>query len=200
MKKLARNWRKSHNLSSSLPTWEDPSLNDSRPMDTEEQEELVRSLEMTQAQQSFIWRWVFAGLLFCYAVFQLYSIYQQATYPWKLRYHAYFMEDIDSWMVIFADWVAVLVCSMAIVGLLHNSKHQRRWIWYSCYTGLILAVFWLYYMIRMSRFRWDVFWLPFGPLCGASICLYVDHLLAQSSEEVRKLRGYMLGKGSYMDH
>lgn len=26
---------------------------------------------------------------------------------------------------------------------------------------------------------------------GAGICLYVDHLLDESSEEVRKLRGYM---------
>ncbi|XP_021597980.1 uncharacterized protein LOC110604166 isoform X1 [Manihot esculenta] len=198
MKKLARNWRKSQDSKSSLPTWEDPSLDDSRPMDTEEQEAFVRELERTQAQQSLLWRRVFAGLLFCYAMFQLYSIYQQTTSPWELRYHAYFMEDIDSWRVISADWLAVFACSMAIVGLLHNSMHRRRWIWYSSFTGLILAVFWLYYMLRiiclchrMSRFRWDVLWLPFGPLSGAVICLYIDHLLTQSSEEVRKLRGYM---------
>ncbi|EEF48128.1 uncharacterized protein LOC8265103 isoform X2 [Ricinus communis] len=191
MKKLARNWRKSRDENSSLPTWEDPSLDDSRPMDTQEQEELVRSLERTQAQQSLLWRRVFAGLLFCYAAFQVYSIYQQATSPWELRYHAYFMEDMSSWMVISADWVAVLACSMAIMGLLHNSKQYRPLIWYSCFAGLALAVFWLYYMLRMSRFRWDVLWLPFGPLSGAGLSLYVDHLLIESSEEVRKLRGYM---------
>ncbi|KAJ9183856.1 hypothetical protein P3X46_007661 [Hevea brasiliensis] len=152
-------------------------------MDTEEQEELDRSLESLQR--------VFAGILFCYAVLQLYSIYQQASSPRELRYRAYFMEDIDSWMVISADWVAVLVCSMAIVGLLHNSEHQRRWIWYSLFTGLRLAFFWLYYMQKMSRLRWDVLWLPFGPFIPAGICLYVDYLLTLSSSEVRKLRGYM---------
>ncbi|KAL3021747.1 hypothetical protein AAZX31_05G209600 [Glycine max] len=44
---------------------------------------------------------------------------------------------------------------------------------------------------RLPKFRWDVIWLPFGPLGASAICLYVDHLLTESSEEVRKLRGYM---------
>ncbi|KAB2079834.1 hypothetical protein ES319_A05G029600v1 [Gossypium barbadense] len=44
---------------------------------------------------------------------------------------------------------------------------------------------------RMPKFRWDVIWLPLGPLCGAGVCLYVDNLLSESSEEVRKLRSYM---------
>ncbi|XVF34972.1 hypothetical protein REPUB_Repub18cG0104300 [Reevesia pubescens] len=107
------------------------------------------------------------------------------------RYHAYFMEDVDSWIIITADWLAVLACSMAIMGLFNNSKDHRRWIWYSCSLGLVLAVFWLYFMLRMPKFRWDVIWLPLGPLSGAGVCLYVDYLLSESSEEVRKLRSYM---------
>ncbi|KAE7998610.1 hypothetical protein FH972_003138 [Carpinus fangiana] len=101
------------------------------------------------------------------------------------------MEEVDSWMIISADWLAVLVCSLTIIGLLHNSKHHRQWMWYSCFAGIILAVFWLYYMLRLPKFRWDVIWLPFGPVSGAGMCLYVDHLLSESSEEIRKLRGYM---------
>ena len=137
----------------------------------------------------------------------------------KQRYHAYFMEEIYSWMIIFAgslllsgfllpilccelfpwfllyypyavwlwilvtsysvctlcpqyllvihisqimrtisvnlfdwitstDWVAVLACSFAIIGLLDQSMHRRRWIHYSWYTAVILAIFWLYYMLR----------------------------------------------------
>ncbi|KAK3018450.1 hypothetical protein RJ639_004267 [Escallonia herrerae] len=89
------------------------------------------------------------------------------------------------------DWAAILVCSLAITGLLHNSKYHRRWLWYSCCAGILLAVFWLYHMLKLPKFRWDVIWLPFGPLSGAGLCLYVDHLLNGSSEEVRKLRGYM---------
>ncbi|KAE9607594.1 hypothetical protein Lal_00026808 [Lupinus albus] len=62
---------------------------------------------------------------------------------------------------------------------------------YAVYAGIIVAIFWLYYMLRLSRFRWDIIWLPFGPLSAGAICLYVDHMLTESSEEVRKLRGYM---------
>ncbi|KAJ8751044.1 hypothetical protein K2173_016225 [Erythroxylum novogranatense] len=188
IKKLTKNWRNYRDQDLSLPTRDDE---DFRPMDVHEQEELVRSLEKAQAHQSLIWRRVFAGLLSCYAAFLLYSIFRQATSPWELRYHAYFMEDIDSWMVVSADWVAVLTCSVAIIGLLRDSEYRRHYILYSCVAGLVLAVFWLHYMLRLPRFRWDVIWLPFGPISGAGICLYVDHLLTESSEEVRKLRGYM---------
>ncbi|CAN0901404.1 hypothetical protein LINGRAHAP2_LOCUS21401 [Linum grandiflorum] len=187
MKKLARNFRKSRDDDEfSLPTHEDP--DDSRPMDPQEQEELVRSLESAQAQQSLLWTRVFAGILLCYAAFLVYSIYLQVASPWELRFHAYFMEDIPSWIVISADWLAVVVCSIAIAGILN---HRRRWIWYSCFTAFPVAAFWLYYMARLPRFRWDVIWLPLGPLCASSVCLYVDHLLSESSEEVKKLRSYM---------
>ncbi|KAJ6742813.1 HISTONE-LYSINE N-METHYLTRANSFERASE [Salix viminalis] len=191
MKKLARNWKKiSVGDKFTLPTRDE---DDSRPMDSREQEELILSLERTEAEQSVLWRRVVGGLEFCYAAFLLYSTFQQALFPWELRYHAYFMEDMDSSMVIFADLIAVSACALAIEGLLHNSKYHRQWIWYSCFVALLLAVFWLYYMLRMPRFRWDVIWLPLGPLSGAGICLYVDHLLTESSEEVKKLRSYMNG-------
>ncbi|KAK5829920.1 Histone-lysine N-methyltransferase EHMT2 [Gossypium arboreum] len=186
MRKLARQIRNSEDDKFSLPT-----VDDARPMDINEQEELVRSLEKMQAHQSLQWKSVFAALLFCYSAFLLYSIYQQTLFPWELRYHAYFMEDVDSWIIITADWLAVLACSMAIMGLFNNSKDHRKWIWYSCSIGLVLAIFWVYYMLRMPKFRWDVIWLPLGPLCGAGVCLYVDNLLSESSEEVRKLRSYM---------
>lgn len=190
MKKLARKFNKSlqhsHDDSYSLPT-----VDDARPIDTQEQEELVRSLEQLHSQQNRLWRSVFAGLLSCYIAFLLFSIYHQTAYPWDLRYHAYFMEDIDSRLIILSDWLAVIACSAAILGLIKSSEHHRQWIWYAVFGGIILAVFWLYYMLRLPKFRWDIIWLPFGPLSGAGICLYVDHLLRESSEEVRKLRSYM---------
>ncbi|KAF5743023.1 hypothetical protein HS088_TW09G01085 [Tripterygium wilfordii] len=194
IKKLTKNWRrKSGDDKFSLPTRDE----DSRPMDSQEQEEFVRSLEREQAQHSRLWRSVFATFLFCYDAFVVYSMIQQATSPWELRYHAYFMEDIASWMVIAADLVAVSACTMAIIGLLQGSRYHRRWIWYSFSVGLVLAVFWSHYLLRLPKFRWDVIWLPFGPLGGAGITLYVDHLLSESSEEVRKLRSYMYAyKGS----
>ncbi|KAI9087069.1 hypothetical protein K1719_031030 [Acacia pycnantha] len=52
------------------------------------QEELVRSLERSHAQQSRLWRTVFAALFCCYILFLLYSILQQASSPWELKYHA----------------------------------------------------------------------------------------------------------------
>lgn len=55
--------------------------------------------------------------------------------------------NLANW-ITSTDWVAVLVCSFAIIGLLHESVHHRRWIQYSWFTGIILAIFWLYYMLR----------------------------------------------------
>ncbi|KNA20208.1 hypothetical protein SOVF_054490 [Spinacia oleracea] len=192
MKKLARKFTKSlrnsnsHDDNLSLPT-----VDEDRPIDTQEQEELVRSLEKLHSQQSRLWRSIFAVLMSCYIAFLLFSMYHQAAYPWDLRYHAYFMEDIDSRLIILSDWLAVIACSTAILGLIKSSEHHRQWIWYAVFGGIPLAVFWLYYMLRLPKFRWDIIWLPFGPLSGAGICLYVDHLLHESSEEVRKLRNYM---------
>ncbi|KAL5973002.1 hypothetical protein ACLOJK_039809 [Asimina triloba] len=65
------------------------------------------------------------------------------------RYHAYFMEEIESWIIISADCVSALSCLMAIKGLaLEDSKPHRKWMWYSSYTAILLAVFWLYHMSR----------------------------------------------------
>ncbi|KAK8679340.1 hypothetical protein V6N13_144795 [Hibiscus sabdariffa] len=89
------------------------------------------------------------------------------------------------------DWLAVLVCSMSIMGLFSDSKGHRKWLWYSCSLALVLAIFWVYHLLRLPKFRWDVIWLPLGPVCGAGVCVYVDHVLSESSEEVRKLRSYM---------
>ncbi|XP_039043073.1 uncharacterized protein LOC120182144 [Hibiscus syriacus] len=105
----------------------------------------------------------------------------------KTRYHAYFKDYVDSWMIITSDWVAILACSMAIMGLFSYSKDHKKWKRYSCSLDLVLAIFWIYHLLRMPKFRWDVIWLPLGPLCGAGVCLYVDHVLSESSEEVRKL-------------
>ncbi|KAF5812568.1 hypothetical protein HanRHA438_Chr03g0099051 [Helianthus annuus] len=91
------------------------------------------------------------------------------------------MNEIESWIVI----AAVLVCSLAIAGLLQSSRSHRRYLWFSCFSGVLLAVFWL------PKFRWDVIWLPFGPLSGAGLCLYLDALFNESSEEVKKLQSYM---------
>ncbi|CAK9136277.1 unnamed protein product [Ilex paraguariensis] len=128
MKKLRRKWNKSRREFHDDDKFSLPTHDDVYPLDTQEQEELVRSLERTQAQQSFLWRSIFAALLLCYAAFLVFSIYQQAYTPWELRYHAYFMDEVDSWMIMAADWAAVLACLMAITGLLHNSENHRRWL------------------------------------------------------------------------
>ncbi|KAJ6813609.1 uncharacterized protein M6B38_386230 [Iris pallida] len=152
---------------------------------------MVRAFEKKHAQQSLLWRRVFAFFIVVYVAFLIYSIYHQASTPWELRYHAYFMDEMHPWMVLCADWVAVLACLLAVKGLLHGSRFYQQWMWYSCYVGLLLVVFWLYYMLRLPRFRWDIIWLPFGPLSGAGISLYVDHLLKESLEDIKNLRGSM---------
>ncbi|XP_031487180.1 uncharacterized protein LOC116255482 isoform X2 [Nymphaea colorata] len=172
MMKLYRRWRSGRRTDedTSLPTYDD-----FQPMETHEQEEMVQSFERQHAQQSALWRGVFSFLLLCFAVFLIFSIYQQALSPWELRYHAYFMDEISSWVVIVADSVAVLACIFAVNGLIqYTSSHYRQWIYYSLFTGILVAIFWLYHM-----------------LSAAGICLYVDNLLLESLVEVRKLRASM---------
>ncbi|TVU34128.1 hypothetical protein EJB05_15957 [Eragrostis curvula] len=186
------------------------------PMDTQEQEELVRSLEQKQAQQSRRWRVrfrfprVFAGFLLGYAAFMVYSSFHHAWSPWELRYHAYFMEDLPAPMVILAGlqinrrkrcsrpnmrkgtyWIAALACVFAVKGILQNPGSSKKWMWYSCYIGILVAIFWTYYILRLPRIRWDVAWLPFGPLIAGALSLYVDHVLLESMRDISTLRGYM---------
>uniref|UniRef100_A0A0D9V217 Uncharacterized protein n=1 Tax=Leersia perrieri TaxID=77586 RepID=A0A0D9V217_9ORYZ len=130
------------------------------PMDIQEQEEMVQSLEQKQAQQSRRWR----------------------------RYHAYFMEDLPSPMVIAADWIAALACLFSVKGLIHSSK---KWMWYSFYVSILIALFWTYYLLRLPRIRWDVAWLPFGPLIASALSLYVDHSMLESMKDINTLRSYM---------
>ncbi|KAF0918187.1 hypothetical protein E2562_023125 [Oryza meyeriana var. granulata] len=158
------------------------------PMDIQEQEEMVRSLEQKQAQQSRRWRRVFAGFLLGYAAFLIYSGFHHASSPWELQYHAYFMEDLSSPMVIVADWIAALACLFSVKGLLHSWK---KWMWYSFYVSILVALFWTYYLLRLPRIRWDVAWLPFGPLIASALSLYVDHSMVESMQDINTLRSYM---------
>uniref|UniRef100_A0A0E0JK52 Uncharacterized protein n=1 Tax=Oryza punctata TaxID=4537 RepID=A0A0E0JK52_ORYPU len=157
-------------------------------MDIQDQEEMVRSLEQKQAQQSRRWRRVFAGFLLGYAAFLVYSGFHHAAAPWELRYHAYFMEDLPSPIIIVADWIAALACLFSIKGLLHSWK---KWIWYSFYVSILVALFWTYYLLRLPRIRWDVAWLPFGPLIASALSLYVDHSMLESMQDINTLRSYM---------
>ncbi|GAU11771.1 hypothetical protein TSUD_75220 [Trifolium subterraneum] len=153
MKKLARKFRYSEDDDRfALPIHDD---DDARPLDSQEQEELVRSFERNQAQQSRFWRAVFVTLLFCYILFLVYSIIRQVSSPWEL----------------------------------HARLPSKDCVMSQCITGDGSGTHGI--LTLLPKFRWDVMWLPFGPLSASTICLYVDHLLIESSEEVRKLQGYM---------
>ncbi|KAF3784266.1 hypothetical protein EJ110_NYTH30721 [Nymphaea thermarum] len=45
---------------------------------------------------------------------------------------------------------------------------------------------------RLPSFRWDIIWLPLGPLSAAGICLYVDNLLMESLVEIAYLEDVCL--------
>lgn len=51
------------------------------------------------------------------------------------RYHAYFMEDLKSWMVISAGLSYIYVFLLCGYGLLHLSRHSM-W-WYSQYRACV---------------------------------------------------------------
>ncbi|XP_078428948.1 histone-lysine N-methyltransferase isoform X1 [Wolffia australiana] len=164
-----------------------PTRDDFQPLDTREQLELVSSFERQHALSSRLWRGIFSAILLIFVGFLIYSIFQQVLHPWEWRFHAYFMEDISSWAVTLADLAGILACLMAVMGLQVRSS-SLPWLWSSCLIAVLLAIFWLYHIFRLPKFRWDAMWLALGPMSGALACFYVEHLLAESWEEIRKLR------------
>ena len=47
-----------------------------------------------------------------------------------------------------ADWIAALACLFAVKGLLQASNSSKKWIWYSFYVGMAVAIFWTYYLLK----------------------------------------------------
>uniref|UniRef100_A0A7N1A7D8 Transmembrane protein n=1 Tax=Kalanchoe fedtschenkoi TaxID=63787 RepID=A0A7N1A7D8_KALFE len=140
-----------------------PTTDDSWPIETHEQEELVKSFEQIHHRQSRIWR----------------------------RYHAYFENEVDSMSVIFLDGIAIIACALAIYGLSGDFKYEKRYLLSSTFLAIMVAMLWLYQMLRLPKFRWDVIWLAVAPLCCSLLSLYVTHLLVESRDEVHKLRAAM---------
>ncbi|XP_019420751.1 PREDICTED: uncharacterized protein LOC109330941, partial [Lupinus angustifolius] len=143
---------------------------------------------------------------FCYILFLLYSIFQQASSPWELRYHAYFMEGIHSWMIISAGSFLFIsaecgmydknnVCHIVILPGLSSIVFSAVCMPFDL---LLLQVLIIFYCIIITIFLVDC--QGFGGILSgcnlvhsvlSTICFYVDHMLTESSEEVRKLSGYM---------
>lgn len=157
----------------------------------QEQEKIVQSLEASQSRQNLTWRVVFATLTLVFSGFFLISACWQAIFPWELKFHAYFMEDMSSVSVVVADVAEAVVFASMAWGLLSSKSIHINSLWISLGAGFGLAVFWLYQMQSLSRMHWDLLWLPLGPCSCGALCLYVDHLLVETERDVGKLRTAM---------
>ncbi|XP_057493774.1 uncharacterized protein LOC130779132 isoform X12 [Actinidia eriantha] len=133
--------------------------------DSAEQEELVRSLEENQAQQSLLWRVYNSSLPdFMISFVEGLCLIPQNKRSWfdhwrRIKLNSLFCGgtrgvgsiiggESSSAVSFVEDWAAVLVCSVAIAGLLLDSRYRRTWLWYSCFGGILVAVFWSYHMLR----------------------------------------------------
>ncbi|KAH7279122.1 hypothetical protein KP509_37G006200 [Ceratopteris richardii] len=154
-------------------------------------EKVVQALEATHRRQSFMWRVIFATFTTIFSLFFLTSAYWQLVSPWDLKYHAYFMEELTSMSVVTADVAEAFIYVMMTWGFISSDKKHRRLIPLSFAGGVGVAMFWLHYMQRLSRIRWDLLWLPFGPCSCSAICMYVDHLILDTQRDVRNLRAAM---------
>ncbi|CAM8887220.1 unnamed protein product [Rhodiola kirilowii] len=189
--KMMGMWRRKSGRAKDDDKFALPTTDDLIPMETREQEELVMSFELSLERQSRMWKNVFQALFCAYIFFMGYSMYQQIQSPWELRYHAYFENEVDSMSVIFEDGMAIIACAVAIYGLSRDGKYQKLYILSSIIFGIVVAIFWLYQMMRLPKFRWDVLWLPITPLCCSLVSLYVIHLHAESQIAIQKLRNSM---------
>eukprot|EP00249_Psilotum_nudum_P011816 c23401_g1_i1 orf=118-693(+) len=176
-----RVWRRSHQSEDYLlPTYDDTEL-----LDTEEQEKIVRSFELSHQRQSFVWRGIFTLFAASFGAFFIYSAYQQAISPWNTRYHSYFIDEMNEGIVIMADLIEAAAFVIIAWGVLTKRTYL---IWASFKFGLGLALFWLYYILRLSIIHWNILWIPLGPSMFAAVCLYVNHLLLETENEMEAIR------------
>ncbi|MCO5602797.1 hypothetical protein L7F22_056935 [Adiantum nelumboides] len=91
------------------------------------------------------------------------AAYLQLVSPWDLKYHAYFMGEMSSVSVVIADVVEAFVYASLTWGLLSSQVRHHHRLWVSFGAGFGPAVFWVYYIKRLSRMHWDLLWLPLGP-------------------------------------
>ncbi|GAQ81855.1 hypothetical protein KFL_000930010 [Klebsormidium nitens] len=156
-------------------------------LDTQEQEEIIASLERSNAVQNRVWRGVFSLLGAGLALFFLRSAALQARAPWERQYHAHFAGVLSQGTTVVADvsTAGAILCGGLVLHAGSRAVLHRALVAATLLLSLATAAFWLGALRTVGS--WRNFWLTMSPLFGI-LCLYVDHSLQSTTLQINRLR------------
>uniref|UniRef100_A0A7S0RNN8 Uncharacterized protein n=1 Tax=Chlamydomonas leiostraca TaxID=1034604 RepID=A0A7S0RNN8_9CHLO len=193
-----------------LTQQQDP-LASNGPLDEDEQEEIVQELELEQLRQTRLWRGCFGVGAMLMAVFFAWASWTQWAHPWSLRMTGELRAAThgnDVVAVLGVQAVALGAVSIALLRKLpKRGERERMCMPYSLSQKLLLgagilgcaacASYWLSAHARMVQqfgselgARWELIWVPLGPLAYSGVSLWAASVLARSGAAVAELRSF----------
>ena len=171
-------------------------------LNTEEQEEVVRSLKQQQAKQSQQWTTVFSALAVGLGLGCCYLSWHQYKDPWGLRHHAYFSGPFSSSLVSFAEacsGLSLLVTAAALqtADAKSHGKTSALLLASAC-AAFITGIFWMYLIVKAAHFQDDSLlqvvryaWLPCTPIAYVLLVHYLLSSFRGTADQIAALRGSM---------
>jgi hypothetical protein len=180
------------------------------PLDEHEQQQVIASLEEAAVQQARTFRRVLAVLALALAAFFAYAAVQQQQHPWEARYTGELRPVTSSAAVVATLLSQAAALTAAGLGLLvelpraweHSSRaclppgqQPRLLVASSVLLAFVGCLYWgaaMYSSIQKYGYatgaKWELLWLPLGPLGYCTLCWYVLSSLGSTSKELQQLR------------
>ncbi|GFR45182.1 hypothetical protein Agub_g6570 [Astrephomene gubernaculifera] len=185
------------------------------PLDEQEQEAIIQEFEILAIQQHRTWRSVFGAGTVAAGLFFLYAAWRQKVEPYGVRYTGELRSVTGASTVTAVLALQGVSLLLAAAGLLVNlppkagagqreaagclpfAVRQRLALWSGVLGAAGAGVYWAAALVRMVQLhgaqygkRWELSWLPAGPLAACLVCCYVASSLYGTEREIQRLRSY----------
>lgn len=189
----------------------DQLLSNAEPLDAHEQQEVIAALEEQQVQQALTFRRVYAVTALGLAAFFAYAALDQQFHPWEARYTGE-LRPVTSAAAVVAvlalQSAALLAAALGLLvelpargnhsssrGCLPPAQQSRVLVGASLLAAGIGCFYWgsaMHHSIerygRAVGAKWDLLWLPLGPLGYCALCWHLLDSLGRTSRELQQLR------------
>lgn len=179
------------------------------PLDEQEQQQVIAELEAQAVLQARTFRRLCGGVALALATFFAYAAAQQQLHPWEQQYTGE-LRPVTSALSV-ATVLAVQASALATAGLgllwgmprptdrgrgcIDPSQTSHVLLWASLAAAGVGFCYWGAAMYRsIAKYghavgaKWELFWLPLGPLAYCALCWQVLSSLAGTSRELAELR------------
>jgi len=188
----------------------DQLLKHDEPLDEHEQQEVIAALEEQQLQQGRTFRRIYAAVALGLALFFLYAAIEQHQHPWEVRYTGELRPVTTERAVVGIFLLQAAALGAAALGLLMQlpaagDRHSRACSAPGGYARLLVgaslgaaAIGCLYWSSALYQSiatygsavgaKWELLWLPLGPLGFCVLCSHLLYSLEGTSRELQELR------------